>query len=54
MFYLLRRRSGSFLSSVAFGYLVERYGSYNVPFVPIAAFLALGAFFGSRLIPPSG
>ena len=32
---------GSFVSSIAFGYLVEHYGSYNVPFIPMAALLAV-------------
>jgi MFS transporter, ACS family, glucarate transporter len=35
---------GSFVSSLAFGYLVERYGSYNAPFIPMAALLAIGAW----------
>jgi MFS family permease len=35
---------GSFLSSVAFGYLVVYYGSYNAPFLPMIFFLAIGAW----------
>jgi MFS transporter, ACS family, glucarate transporter len=35
---------GSLISSVAFGYLVDRTGSYNVPFIPMAALLAIGAW----------
>jgi MFS family permease len=33
---------GSLVSSVMFGYLVNRYGSYNVPFIPMAALLLVG------------
>jgi predicted MFS family arabinose efflux permease len=33
---------GGLLSSVAYGYIVERFGSYDAPFVPMAAFLGLG------------
>jgi hypothetical protein len=28
---------------VAYGYIVERFGSYDAPFVPMAALLFLGA-----------
>ena len=31
---------GSLVSSVAFGFLVDRYGSYDLPFIPMAALLA--------------
>jgi sugar phosphate permease len=34
---------GGLLSSVAYGYIVERFGSYDAPFVPMAALLFLGA-----------
>jgi ACS family glucarate transporter-like MFS transporter len=34
---------GSLASSLAFGYLVHRYGSYDLPFVPMAAFSLAGA-----------
>jgi MFS transporter, ACS family, glucarate transporter len=34
---------GGFLSSVAFGYIVSRTGSYDAPFVPMAAALLIGA-----------
>ena len=41
---------GSFVGSLAFGYLVNRYGSYNVPFFPMAALLLRSARgSGSRL-----
>lgn len=42
---------GSFLSSLAFGYLVSRFGSYNVPFVPMAALLAIGAWLWIEVDP---
>ena len=42
---------GSFLSSLAFGYIVGRTGSYNLPFVPMAVFLALGTYFWLRIDP---
>ena len=42
---------GSFVSSLAFGYLVNRYGSYNVPFIPMAALLLAGACFWLRVDP---
>ncbi len=35
---------GSLVSSVAFGYLVAHFGSYDAPFVPMAALLAIGAW----------
>jgi Na+/melibiose symporter-like transporter len=33
---------GGLLSSIAYGYIVERFGSYDAPFVPMAALLFLG------------
>jgi MFS transporter, ACS family, glucarate transporter len=33
---------GSFASSLIFGYLVGRYGSYDLPFIPMAALLLIG------------
>jgi MFS family permease len=33
---------GGLLSSVAYGYIVEHFGSYDAPFVPMAALLGLG------------
>jgi MFS family permease len=42
---------GSFVSSLAFGYLVERFGSYNAPFIPMAAFLLLGALLWIKVDP---
>ena len=48
---------GSFVGSVAFGYLVERFGNYDVPFVPMAGLLLIGTLLwfkvdpGERLVP---
>ena len=40
---------GSLVSSVAFGYLVAHFGSYDAPFVPMAAFLFLGALLWFKI-----
>jgi len=40
---------GGFLSSIAYGYIVERFQSYNAPFVPMAALLFIGALFWLRI-----
>jgi MFS transporter, ACS family, glucarate transporter len=42
---------GSFLSSLAFGYLVARTGSYNVPFIPMAVLLLIGAWLWIKVDP---
>ena len=42
---------GSLVSSVAFGYLVERYGSYNLPFIPMTAFLLIGVWLWLNVDP---
>jgi MFS transporter, ACS family, glucarate transporter len=42
---------GSFLSSLAFGYLVARFGNYNAPFIPMAALLMLGAWLWLKVDP---
>jgi predicted MFS family arabinose efflux permease len=42
---------GSFVSSLAFGYLVERYGSYNVPFAPMTVLLLIGAGLWLKVDP---
>jgi MFS family permease len=34
---------GGLLGSIAYGYIVERFHSYNAPFVPMAALLFIGA-----------
>jgi predicted MFS family arabinose efflux permease len=36
-------QAGGLLSSVAYGYIVERFGGYDAPFVPMIALLFLGA-----------
>jgi ACS family glucarate transporter-like MFS transporter len=33
---------GGLLSSIAYGYIVERFGSYDAPFVPMAVALFVG------------
>lgn len=42
---------GSFVSSLMFGYLVSRYGSYNLPFIPMAALLLTGAWLWLKVNP---
>lgn len=42
---------GSFASSLIFGYLVSRYGSYDLPFVPMAAFLLIGCYLWLKIDP---
>jgi len=42
---------GGFLASVAYGYIVVRFGSYDAPFVPMAAFLFVGALLWLRIDP---
>jgi ACS family glucarate transporter-like MFS transporter len=42
---------GSFVSAVAFGYLVDRYGSYNAPFIPMAALLLIGVWLWLKVDP---
>ncbi len=42
---------GSFLSSLAFGYLVASTGSYDAPFIPMAALLLLGAWLWLKVDP---
>jgi MFS family permease len=41
----------SVLSGVVFGYLVGYVGNYNTPFIPMVAFLCLGALLWSRVDP---
>jgi ACS family glucarate transporter-like MFS transporter len=51
---------GSVVSTGMFGYLVDRYGNYDLPFVPMAALLLTGAWLwlkvdpAERLILPAG
>jgi ACS family glucarate transporter-like MFS transporter len=40
---------GGLLSSVAYGYIVEHFGSYDAPFVPMAALLFVGALLWLRI-----
>ena len=40
---------GGFVSSLAFGYIVDRFGSYDAPFVPMAALLGVGALLWLRI-----
>jgi predicted MFS family arabinose efflux permease len=42
---------GSFLTSVAFGYLVKAFGSYDAPLVPMAAMLAASAALWFQIDP---
>jgi ACS family glucarate transporter-like MFS transporter len=42
---------GAFVSSLVFGYLVNRYGSYNAPFIPMAALLLIGSWLWLRVDP---
>jgi sugar phosphate permease len=35
---------GGLVGSVAYGYIVDKFGSYDAPFIPMAAALSLGAF----------
>ena len=35
---------GGFASALAFGYLIGHHGNYNLPFIPMAVFLAIGAW----------
>jgi MFS transporter, ACS family, glucarate transporter len=40
---------GGFVGSVAYGYLVDRFGSYDAPFGPMAVLLGLGALLWARV-----
>ena len=40
---------GGLLSSVAYGYIVQRFGSYDAPFVPMAALLLVGTLLWLRI-----
>jgi predicted MFS family arabinose efflux permease len=43
--------AASALSTVAFGYMVAYFGSYQVPFIPMIAALALGTLLWVRVDP---
>jgi predicted MFS family arabinose efflux permease len=47
-------QAGSFVSSVAFGYLLGHYGSYDLPFFPMAALLLFGAWLWLQVDPTVG
>jgi hypothetical protein len=40
-----------FVASLAFGYLVGHTGNYNLPFVPMAALLLIGAYTWLKFDP---
>jgi sugar phosphate permease len=42
--------TGAFLSSVAYGYIVERYG-YQAPFLPMIGFMVIGTLLWFRVRP---
>jgi MFS family permease len=42
-------QAGGLVASVAYGYIVERFGSYDAPFVPMAGLLFLGALLWLKL-----
>jgi MFS family permease len=43
--------AASVISSAVFGTIVGRFGSYNMPFVPMVAFLCLGALLWLKVDP---
>jgi MFS transporter, ACS family, glucarate transporter len=42
-------QAGGLLGSVLYGYIVERFGSYDAPFVPMAAVLFVGALLWLKI-----
>ena len=42
-------QAGGLLGSVAYGYIVERFRSYDAPFVPIAAMLLVATLLWTRI-----
>ena len=44
-------QAGGWVSTISFGYLVERLGSYDLPLIPMVAFLAVGALLWLRFDP---
>ncbi len=40
---------GGFISSIAYGYIVQRFHSYDAPFVPMAAALFIGALLWLKI-----
>ena len=44
-----KHAGSNLLSSVAYGYIVDRFHSYDAPFVPMAALLGLGALLWFKI-----
>lgn len=44
-------QTGSLVSALLFGYLVSHFGSYNAPFIPMAALCAIGAVLWLKVDP---
>jgi ACS family glucarate transporter-like MFS transporter len=42
-------QAGGLVGSVLYGYIVERFGSYDAPFIPMAAFLFAGALLWLKI-----
>ena len=42
-------QAGGLVASVAYGYIVERFGSYDAPFVPMAGLLFVGALLWLKI-----
>ena len=42
-------QAGGLIGSVVYGYLVDRFASYDAPFVPMAAVLFLGALLWCKI-----
>ncbi len=42
---------GSFMSSIAFGYMIKYFGDYNLPLIPFSAMLAVSAYLFTRINP---
>jgi MFS transporter, ACS family, glucarate transporter len=42
-------QAGGLLGSVLYGYIVERFGSYDAPFIPMAAILFMGALLWLKI-----
>ena len=40
---------GGLVGAVLYGYIVERFGSYNAPFVPMAALLFLASLLWLKI-----
>jgi predicted MFS family arabinose efflux permease len=43
--------AGAFVGSVGFGYLVDRSGGYDAPFIPMVALLVAGGLLWLRVDP---